>query len=146
MRKNGKEFFAMKMRVIYYSGRKKMSDLAEYLSKNSDEYKPDTIPPDYSLDKEKLLVLGMSKLTKLPDEVRRFCVNLKPATVKNIALYTDRPEAEAKEFIKLLRDGGANVLDTVLYVKPEFLSFKKASDEEKKAADEWFESILPQLK
>ncbi|MBR4256787.1 MAG: flavodoxin family protein [Clostridia bacterium] len=136
----------MKMRVIYYSKSKKIADIAEYLSKNSDEYKPDTIPPDYSLDKEKLLVLGMSKLTKLPDDVRRFCMNLKPATVRNIALYTDRPEAEAKEFIKQLKESGANIFDNVLYVKSEFLSFKKASDEEKKAADEWFESILPQLK
>ncbi len=136
----------MKMRVIYYSNAKKIEDLAEYLSKNSDDYKPDTIPPDYSLDKEKLLVLGMSKLKKLPDDVRRFVTNLKPATVKNIALFTDRPEAEAKEFVKLLRDSGANVIENVFYVKSEFLPFKKASDEEKKAADEWFESILPQLK
>jgi hypothetical protein len=134
------------MRVIYYSNAKKIEDLAEYLSKNSDDYKPDTIPPDYSLDKEKLLVLGMSKLKKLPDDVRRFVTNLKPATVKNIALFTDRPEAEAKEFVKLLRDSGANVIENVFYVKSEFLPFKKASDEEKKAADEWFESILPQLK
>lgn len=136
----------MKMRVIYYSKNKKIAELAEYLSKNSDDYKPDTIPPDYSLDKEKLLVLGMSKLSKLPDDVRRFCLNLKPATVKNIALFTDRPEDEAKEFIKLLKESGANILDTVLYVKSEFLPFKKAAPEEKKAADEWFESILPQLK
>ena len=136
----------MKMRVIYCSKKKKIVDLAEYLSKNSDDYKPDTIPPDYSLDKEKLLVLGMSKLKKLPDDVRRFCMNLKPATVKNIAIYTDRPEAEAKEFIKLMRDSGANVIENVLYVKSEFFSFKKASPEEKKAADEWFESILPQSK
>lgn len=136
----------MKMRVIYYSNAKKIEDLAEYLSKNSDDYKPDTIPPDYSLDKEKLLVLGMSKLKKLPDDVRRFVTNLKPATVKNIALFTDRPEAEAKEFVKLLRDSGANVIESVFYIKSEFLPFKKASDEEKKAADEWFESILPQLK
>lgn len=136
----------MKMRVIYYSNAKKIEDLAEYLSKNSDDYKPDTIPPDYSLDKEKLLVLGMSKLKKLPDDVRRFVTNLKPATVKNIALFTDRPEAEANEFVKLLRDSGANVIESVFYVKSEFLPFKKASEEEKKAADEWFESILPQLK
>ncbi len=136
----------MKMRVIYYSNAKKIEDLAEYLSKNSDDYKPDTIPPDYSLDKEKLLVLGMSKLKKLPDDVRRFVTNLKPATVKNIALFTDRPDAEANEFVKLLRDSGANVIENVFYVKSEFLPFKKASDEEKKAADEWFESILPQLK
>ncbi|MBQ7700577.1 MAG: hypothetical protein IJT49_09585 [Clostridia bacterium] len=136
----------MKMRVIYYSNKKKIADLAEYLSKNSDDYKPDTIPPDYSLDKEKFLVLGMSKLKKLPDDVRRFCLNLKPATVKNIALYTDRPEAEAKEFIKLLKESGANVIDNVLYVKSEFFSFTKAKEEEQKAADEWFESILPQLK
>ena len=136
----------MKMRVIYYSNAKKIEDLAEYLSKNSDDYKPDTIPPDYSLDKEKLLVLGMSKLKKLPDDVRRFVTNLKPATVKNIALFTDRPEAEANEFVKLLLDSGANVIENVFYVKSEFLPFKKASDEEKKAADEWFESILPQLK
>ena len=136
----------MKMRVIYFSKKKKIADLAEYLSKNSDDYKPDTIPPDYSLDNEKLLVLGMSQLTKLPDDVRRFCTNLKPSAVKNVALFTDRSEEEAKEFIRLLRECGTNILDTVFYVKSEFIAFKKASDDEKKAADEWFEGILPQLK
>ena len=136
----------MKMRVIYFSKKKKMSDLALYLSKNSDEYKPDTIPPDYSLDKEKLLVLGMSQLAKLPDDVRRFCMNLGPGITKNVALFTDRTPEEAAEFIKTLRDTGANVLDDVLYVKSEFLPFKGASDEEKKQADEWFEKILPRLK
>ena len=144
--KNVKECCIMKMRVIYFSKKKKMADLAEVLSENSDGYKPDTIPPDYSLDREKLLVLGMSKLTNLPDAVRRFCVNLKPATVKNVALYTDRPEAEAKEFIEMMRGTGANILDTVHYVKSEFLPFKNATEEEKKDAKEWFESILPQLK
>ena len=136
----------MKMRVIYYSKKKKMSDLALYLSKNSDEYKPDTIPPDYSLDKEKLLVLGMSKLSKLPDDVRRFCMNLGPSITKNVALYTDRTPEEAAVFVKALRDSGANVLDDILYVKSEFLPFKKASEEEKKQADEWFEKILPRIK
>ncbi len=136
----------MKMRVIYFSKKKKMSDLALYLSKNSDEYKPDTIPPDYSLDKEKLLVLGMSQLSKLPDVVRRFCMNLGPAITKNVALFTDRSPEEAAEFIKVLRETGANVLDDVLYVKSEFLPFKGASGEEKRRADEWFEKILPRLK
>ncbi len=136
----------MKMRVIYFSKKKKMIDLAEYLSKNSDEYKPDMIPPDYSLDKEKLLVLGMSQLVKLPDDVRRFCTNFKPGIVKNVALYTDRPESEAKAFIDMVRENGGNILDDVYYVKSEFLPFKKATEEEKKGADEWFERILPKLR
>lgn len=136
----------MKMRVIYFSKKKKMVDLAEYLSKNSDDYKPDVIPPDYSLDREKLLVLGMSSLLKLPDDVRRFCSNLKPGTVKNVALYTDRPEKEAAEFTAKLKESGANVIDDVLFVKSSFLPFSGASDEEKKQADEWFERILPRLK
>ena len=121
----------MKMRVIYFSSKKKILDLADHLSKNSDDYKPDKIPPDYSLDKEKLLVLGMSQLSKLPDEVRRFVTNLRPGVVKNVALYTDRPEKEASEFIAKLRENDTNVIDDVLYVKSEFLPFKKASDEEK---------------
>ena len=136
----------MKMRVIYFSSKKKILDLADHLSKNSDDYKPDKIPPDYSLDKEKLLVLGMSQLSKLPDEVRRFVTNLRPGVVKIVALYTDRPEKEASEFIAKLRENDTNVIDDVLYVKSEFLPFKKASDEEKKQADEWFERILPRLK
>lgn len=134
------------MRVIYYSKKKKIAELAEYLSKNSDDYKPDTIPPDYSLDKEKLLVLGMSALVKLPDDVRRFCSNLGPAVAKNIALYTDRTPEEAAEFIKNVRESGGNILDDVLYVKSEFLGLKGAADEEKKQADEWFARILPRLK
>lgn len=136
----------MKMRVIYYSGKKKIADLAEYLSKNSEDYKADTIPPDYSLDKEKLLVLGLSISSKLPDEVRRFCTNLKPDRAKNIAIYTDSTPEAAAQFIELIKGAGANVIDNILYVKSEFLPFKKASDDEKAAADEWFEKILAQIK
>lgn len=51
----------MKMRVLYFSGKKKIADLSDYLSKNVDEGKEDlVIPPAYSLQNERFLVLGVS--------------------------------------------------------------------------------------
>ena len=46
----------------------------------------------------------------------------------------------------MVRENGGNILDDVYYVKSEFLPFKKATEEEKKGADEWFERILPKLR
>lgn len=134
------------MRTLYFSGKKKIITLAQYLEKNSDNYKADKIPPDYSLDKERLLVLAVSTASPIPDVLRRFCSGMTPDKAKNVAIITDSTEANAKALIDVLKAGGSNVIEDVMYVKTGLLSFGGASDEEKKQADEWFERISADLK
>ncbi len=136
----------MKMRALFFTSKKKLISLAEYLSKNSDEYKADKIPPDYSLDKQRLLVMLVSTSNPLPDVLRRFSAGMSPDKAKNVAIITDGTEENAKALINVLKEGGSNVIEDVMYVKTGFLSFGGASDEEKKQADTWFEKILTQLK
>ncbi len=136
----------MKMRALHFTSKKKLISLAEYLSKNSDEYKADKIPPDYSLDKQRLLVMSVSTGNPIPDVLRRFSVGMSPDKAKNVAIITDATEENAKELIKVLAEGGSNVIEDVMYVKTGFLSFGGANDDEKKQADEWFEKVVAQLK
>ncbi len=136
----------MKMRALYFTSKKKLISLAEYLSKNSDDYKADKIPPDYSLDKQRLLVMAVSTGDPIPDVLRRFSAGMTPDKAKNVALITDSSEANIKSLINVLSEGGANIIEDVMYVKTGFLSFGGASDDEKKQADEWFEKILTQVK
>ncbi len=136
----------MKMRALYFTSKKKLISLAEYLSKNSDDYKADKIPPDYSLDKQRLLVMAVSTGDPIPDVLRRFSSGMSPDKAKNVAIITDSNEANAKALIKVLSEGGSNVIEDVLYIKTGFLSFGGANDEEKKLADEWYEKIVARLK
>lgn len=137
----------MKMRVLYFPQKnKKIADIAEHLSKNSDDYKADKIPPDYSLDKERLLVLGVSVGAKLPDDFRRFCSNLTAERAKNIAVYSDSSKENTEALISLIKEHGGNVVGDVFYVKSSFLALGKASAEEKAQADSWFDDVLKLLK
>lgn len=137
----------MKMRVLYFPQKnKKIADIAEYLSKNSDDYKADKIPPDYSLDKERLLVLGVSVGSKLPDDFRRFCSNLNAERARNIAVYSDSSKENTEALVSLIKENGGNVVGDVYYVKSSFLSLAKASAEEKAGADAWYDEIVKLLK
>ncbi len=136
----------MKMRTLYFSGKKKLVALAQHLEKNSDNYKADKIPPDYSLDKERLLIMAVSTSNPIPDILRRFSAGMTPDKAKNVALITDATEENAKALIDVLKAGGSNVIENVLYVKTGFLPFGSASEEEKKQADAWYEKIITELK
>ncbi len=136
----------MKMRALHFTKKKKLIELAEYLSKNSDEYKADKIPPDYSLDKQRLLVMTVSISSPIDDVLRRFSAGMSPDKAKNVAIITDATPDNAKALIDVLSAGGSNIIDDVMYVKTGFLPFGSASADEKKQADTWFENILTKLK
>lgn len=136
----------MKMRTLYFSGKKKLVSLAQYLEKNSDNYKADKIPPDYSLDKERLLIMAVSTSNPIPDILRRFSAGMTPDKAKNVAIITDATEENAKALIEVLKAGGSNVIEDVMYVKTGFLPFGSASEDEKKQADAWYEKIVANLK
>lgn len=137
----------MKMRVLYFSGKKKIADLSDYLSKNVDEGKEDlVIPPAYSLQNERLLVLGVSVSAKQSDVFTRFVRSLTPKAIKNLAVFSDSDPALVKSLMDTVRASGVNVIDDVYYIKTGVLPFAKATEDEKKGADAWFEKVQLQLK
>ena len=72
----------------------KMKEIAAYLAKNGN-YASDVIPPAYSCDRERLVVLCVST-GKTSDAFRRFCQELSKDKAQNVALIVDGSETDAK--------------------------------------------------
>ena len=139
---------ALKMRFLYYSGKSKMKAYAEAiktefeLAQNFNAI--DIIPPAYSCENERLVILAVSGKGEPDDILRRFCSELNKKKAQNIALLVDGDEKIANKLIEVLREAGSNIIDNVLYVKlgglPIFGS--KISTEEKTALLDWAHTIV----
>ena len=127
---------AIKMRVLYASGKGKVANMAHMI--HSEFQLPinaiDKIPPAYSCDKERLVVLMLSLKGEPEDQLRLFCRELTKARAQNVALVIDGTEAAAKRMKEILGEAGTNVIDEVHYVTCSFLPFLKGVKEEEKAA------------
>jgi hypothetical protein len=76
----------------------------------------DIIPPAYSCDKERLVILALT-VKKEPDDVlRRFCAELDKKKAANVALVIDGTEEAANAVKAVLQAAGTNVVDEVFYV------------------------------
>ena len=87
---------AIKMRVLYNSAKPKVKNIANEIKAHYDlgVNAVDVIPPAYSCDKERIVVLILSaKGEHLDDSLRLFCQELTKARAQNIALMVDGNEA-----------------------------------------------------
>ena len=134
---------AIKMRFLYYSKQAKMKALGEVIKQ---EFGltfngVDIIPPAYSCEKERLVILGISVKCDLDDMVRRFCSELNPKKATNVAVIIDGNEAGAAKVLDALKIAGTNIIG-----EPQYLScglFKmKLSDEEKTSLVSWIHDII----
>lgn len=136
---------AIKMRFLYYSKQAKMKALGEAIKQEFDLSaninSVDIIPPAYSCEKERLVILGISAKNDLEDTVRRFCCELNPKKATNVAVVIDGNEAAANKVIEALKTAGTNIVDA-----PKYLScglFKmKLTDEEKASLLGWIHDII----
>ena len=135
---------AIKMRFLYFSKQKKMKALGELIKQdfqldNINAF--DIIPPAYSCEKERLVILGISVKGDLDDMVRRFCSELNPKKATNVAVIIDGNEAGAAKVLDALKIAGTNIIG-----EPQYLScglFKmKLSDEEKTSLVSWIHDII----
>ena len=62
----------MKMRALVVGGKGKLKTIGEMLAKNG-TYAADIIPPAYSCDRERLVVIIATLKSSMPDSFRRFC-------------------------------------------------------------------------
>lgn len=139
----------MKMRVLTSTNKGKLLVLADRVAKKAEStYKVDSIPPDYSLDRERLLVIVATVKASLSDTFRRFCSDLSKERATNVALIADGLPEHVSALTEIIKGAGANFIDDVLYVTGglPFKFAKKVTPEEEKAVDEWTDRILATLK
>ena len=140
---------AIKMRILYAASGK-MSTLAAKLHA---EYQlgpnaVDNIPPAYSCDKERIVILGLSVKDQPDDSVRRFLGELNPSRAHNVALMMINSTEAGAEFVKnVLKEAGTNVHEEVFFIKGGLLPFMKAlKPEEETALIEWSHRVVDSLK
>ena len=143
---------ALKMRFLYFSKKSQMKQLAaaiktEFgLTENNNA--TDIIPPAYSCENERLVILGISGKGSLDDMVRRFCGELNKKKAQNVAILIDGDDKLAQSTISVLEAAGTNVIKNVKPVKFGGLPFigGKLSDAEIKEYLDWVHSIVDSIK
>ena len=87
---------ALKMRFLYYSSKAKIKAMADVVKQEFDlgqnHNAIDIIPPAYSCENERLVILAVSGKGDPDDIVRRFCSELNKKKAQNIALLVDGDE------------------------------------------------------
>ena len=137
---------AIKMRVLCYPEKKKLLAIgnmikAEYeLNVNS----VDRIPPAYSCDKERLVILATNIKGSLPDDYRLFVRELTKARAYNVAIIAAGDDACVEKTKELIKEAGANVIDDVKKIKMGLFD-NKVSDVEKAEILEWVKNTVASL-
>lgn len=140
---------AIKMRVLHAAHTAKISAMAEKLRAEYDlgPNSVDSIPPAYSCDKERIVILCLSVKDEPSDSVRRFLGELNKDRAQNVALMIHGTEAGANFVKNILQQAGTHVIDEVFYVKAGILPFLKGvKPEEEKALLEWSHRVVDSLK
>ena len=138
---------AIKMRVLHWTNKSKIKALAELLKSEFElaHNAVDAIPPAYSCDKERLVVLCITIKDTPDDKLRLFCRELTKQRAQNVALIIDGTEKGAENIKSILNEAGTNLIDEVLYFKGGLPFLSKINDEEKKAAFDWAHRVVDQL-
>ena len=137
---------AIKMRVLCYPEKKKLLAIgnmikAEYeLNVNS----VDRIPPAYSCDKERLVILATNIKGSLPDDYRLFVRELTKARAYNVAIIAAGDDACVERTKELIKEAGANVIEDVKKIKMGLFD-NKVTDVEKAEILEWVKNTIASL-
>jgi hypothetical protein len=138
---------AIKMRVLCYpENNKKLRAVAEMIKAEYDlnVNSVDRIPPAYSCDKERLVILAIQIKGNLPDSYRLFVRELTKARAANVAIISAGDEGSVAKTKDLLKEAGTNVIEDVKNVKVGLFN-TKVSDEEKADILAWVKSTVESL-
>jgi hypothetical protein len=138
----------MKLRALVYSGKGKLHTLAneivaKYASDVANSY--DKIPPAYSCNKERLVVILATVGKTIDTTLERFLKELTRERANNVAFIVDGPAEGADAMKKMVADAGANVIDDTLFVKGGLPFLKGVKPEEKDAAFAWVDKVTAQM-
>lgn len=140
---------AIKMRILYASNKKKINNIANTIKAQYELAfnSVDVIPPAYSCDKERIVVLILSAKGNVSDAVRLFCGELNKTRAQNVALMIDGDEAAATKVKNVLKEAGTNVIDEVLYIKGGLpIIGGSLKPEEKAEIFAWIDRVIANLK
>ena len=140
---------AIKMRILYASSKKKINNIANAIKAQYDLAfnSVDVIPPAYSCDKERIVILAISAKGNVSDAIRLFCRELTKARAQNVALMIDGDEAAANKLKAILTEAGTNVVDEVLYIKGGLpIIGGSLKTEEKTEIFAWVDRVINNLK
>ena len=138
---------AIKMRVLCYPEKnKKLRTIAEMIKAEYDlnVNSVDRIPPAYSCDKERLVILATQIKGNLPDDYRLFVRELTKVRAANVAIIAAGDEACVAKTKELLHEAGTNVLEDVKAVKIGLFN-TKVTDEEKADILAWVKTAVENL-
>ena len=104
----------------------------------------DIIPPAYSCENERLVILAISGKGEPDDVLRRFCSELNKKKAQNVALLIDGDEKLGSRLLEILKETGTNVMENVKYIKIGGLPFLggKLTEDEKKDLLDWAKEIV----
>ena len=137
---------AIKMRVLCYPEKKKLLAIANMIKA---EYElnvnaVDRIPPAYSCDKERLVILATNIKGNLPDDYRLFVRELTKARAANVAIIAAGDDACVEKTKALLGEAGTNIVGDVKKIKMGLFD-SKVSDAEKDEILAWVKSTIESL-
>ena len=139
---------AIKMRVLCYpENNKKLMTIANMIKAEYDlnVNSVDRIPPAYSCDKERLVILATQIKGSLPDNYRLFVRELTRARAANVAIIAAGDDACVDHTKALLGEAGTNVIDDVQKVKIGLFN-TKVTDEEKAEILAWVNKTIESIK
>ncbi len=138
---------AIKMRVLYWSNKAKIKTIADAIKKEFDLTfnSVDVIPPAFSCDKERMVILCISIKEQPEDQLRLFCKELTKQRAQNVALIIDGNEKGAKYIKDILVQAGTNFIDEILYVKGGLPFLSKLDDAERAEVLAWAHRVVDKI-
>ena len=127
---------AIKMRVLYNSGKKGMAQFANAVKEKYDlpvNAVSGKFPPEYPCDKERIVILAISAKSEMPDDLRRFCGGLNKTQAQNVALLVDGKQADADKIAEAIRAAGTNLVGVKVITLSGFLFIGGTLDDSQKA-------------
>lgn len=127
---------AIKMRVLYNSGKKGMAQFANAVKEKYDlpvNAVSGKFPPEYPCDKERIVILAISAKSEMPDDLRRFCGGLNKTQAQNVALLVDGKQADADKIAEAIRAAGTNLVGVKVITLGDFLFIGGTLDDSQKA-------------
>ena len=139
---------AIKMRYLYASGKKKFVTIGDHIKAKyqlTNNNAVDVIPPAYSCDKERLVIIGISAKDEPENKVRLFCENLDKTKAANVAFILDGNDKCANALREYVAKAGGNVYPEILRIKGGLPFLGKLNDEELASLDAWLDTLLSSL-
>ena len=138
---------AIKMRVLCTPGKKKLVYITQLIKQEFELNinAADVIPPAYSCDKERLVVLVVTCKGSLKDDARLFISELNKNRAVNVALMIDG-NADGDQYVRsLLTAAGTNICPETLYINGGNLFNSKISDQEKADILAWVNKCIASI-